>query len=123
MKRLHKLLLFYSVLALLLADTYVIMRAFQLNRGEPVDFWKVSVAAIAQGLAIGVCVLYAIYLARAKPIDTRLNVILDALRIRLAPIFLAVILAAFSVTLLKQAIQCGSQPFPSNRGALLCGRS
>jgi hypothetical protein len=122
MKRSHKLLLSYGVIALVLVDSYVVVEALLVGPAEPVDAWKAAVAGIVQALAVGICALYAAYLGRAQPLDTRPNVVLDALRVRLWPILVAGIMAAFSVALLAQAIKCGSQPFPSSRGTPLCGK-
>jgi hypothetical protein len=98
------------------------VEALLAGPAEPIDGWKAAIAGVVQALAVGICALYAAYLARAQPLETRPNVILDALRLRLFPIFVAGILAAFSFTLLVQAVKCGSQSFPSGRGTPLCGK-
>jgi hypothetical protein len=122
MRRVHKLLLSIAALLIVPVDAWVVAESLLSQRSDPINGWEIAIAVLVQGLAIAMGIAYAMYVAQAKPVDTRPNVILDALKLRLVPLLVAGILMALSVTLLEQAIKCGSHPFPTVRGKLLCGK-
>lgn len=120
MKRLYKLMLILGGALLLLFDARAVLARVAGTAGDEVDWLKVAFALTWQAIAVVGAVLYAAFLSRSRPMDTRPNVVLDALRLRLVPVFAVVLMAAFSVNVLYNAVNCGSQPIPTSRGNSKC---
>lgn len=120
MRRPYKIALFYAVVLLLLIDAYTVSQRFSRPASDEVSWAGVVVAAMLQLCLVGLAAAYAWYLGRAKPISIFPNEILDAIRLRYAPIIAIVVLAGFSVALLDNSVNCGSHPMPSARGQPIC---
>jgi hypothetical protein len=122
MTRTHKILLFYAGALLAGFDVHAVIQRFFVSVPDPVAWEKVFIAILLQLVVAALALAYFAYLGRAKALDTRPHLILDGLRLRYLPVLGLGMLAALSVTILYNAVNCGSHPLPANRGMSTCPR-
>ena len=118
MKRSLALILFLGCVILVLADAYAVISRFAGSRPDPdpVDWLKVSFALLIQLVAVGITTIYFWFLSQYDKPDTRPHVILDTLRLRLVPVLISGLLAAWAYSMLYNGMNCGNHPFPISKG-------
>ena len=120
MRRGHQLLLLYSLLLLAVLDLHALSQRFFLASPEPVAWEKVFVAALLQGIVIGAATLYLRWISSSgiSLLEQEPNLLSRGLRT--TPLLAIGLLAALSVTVLYNAVNCGSHPLPTSRGMTTC---
>ncbi len=120
MRRSYKILLFYSLLMLAAFDLHALIQRFFLASPEPIAWEKAIVAALLQVIAAGVAALYLRWISISDISLLEHNPSLLSRGLKTTPLLACVLLAALSVTVLYNAVNCGSHSFPANRGMTSC---
>ena len=122
MSRGYKLLLFYAVALLAVADVCALVGRLFLVAPDPVAWEKVALSAMLQGIAITIAAYYLRWLSRTKhPLIPERRSLLT-LNLALAPIIAVGLIAALSIAVLTNATNCGNHPLPVHRGEKTCPR-
>ena len=123
MARTYKLLLFYAALALAALDVHAVAQRFFQAAPDPVAWEKVALAMVLQAVAFALAWPGLTFLSRVRaPLLAKQRTLFFSLDFRLALIFGLGLLAALSVAVLYNAVNCGNHPLPTNRGMSVCPR-
>ena len=118
--RTHKLLLFYSALLLGAFDLIALSSRLFERSPDPISWEKVFVAVAIQALSI---LIWGFYLSWLSATGRRLfdgGSPYSLQGFGLIPVIMAGLLAAFSITVLHNAWNCGNRPLPTSRGMKTC---
>jgi hypothetical protein len=122
MSRSYKLLLFYALLLLAAFDLQALSQRIFLAAPDPVNWAKVILSVALQATAVAGSVLYLNWLSRTGISLLERSPNLFSRGLKTLPLLASGLLAAFSVTVMYNAVNCGNHPLPTNRGMLTCPR-
>lgn len=120
MSRAHKILLFYAIALAAAADLHAFAGRLFLAAPDAVAWDKLLLALVLQASAIGMSALYLQWLGRTgrRLLPQRRSPF--TLDLNLVPLIAAGFVAGLSVAILSNAVNCGSHPFPAQRGQAVC---
>ncbi len=122
MSRGYKLLLFYSGLLIAAFDVHAVASRFFIGSPDAISWSKTCVALLIQAVAVLIAVVYAYWLSSTGRSLLEPETRFWSPGIRIAPMLVAGLLAAFSQQMLFNAWNCGDHPLPTSRGMPTCPR-
>lgn len=122
MKLSHKVFLCSAGVLLLLLDAYAFGARLLGATVEPVDWLEVVFALMLQSVALSGGFLYARFVGQRPSTKGGPSAVVEVLRPGFMAVLFVGLLAAYSVRILYNAVNCGSQPIPTKRGNSTCAR-
>ena len=116
----QKLILFYSVAALLVSDGFAIAHRFTLDNPDPISWVELIVAVVGQGCIVVVLVALLPLLTHQQNVGRVESALFGSFGVKAVAFIVLGLFAALSVTLLNHGMTCGDHPIPSKGTPNVC---